>query len=156
MIATMLLAVSLVVGAMIDIANMRLPDWVTLPLLVAGLLFAFLREELAGLLFNGLGALLGFLLFWAVGRIYFQFRGVRGLGLGDAKLLAAAGAWLGPWYLAPIVFCSSIMGLVFVLFMYLRGWRPTASSAIAFGPFISLAFFGLWCAREYGGFELEF
>lgn len=58
----------------------------------------------AGLL-SLVGAVLG------VSRLYLHLRHQHGLGLGDAKLLAAAGAWLAPLYLASVVFLGAILAL---------------------------------------------
>ena len=65
-----------------------------LPLIVLGLAAAWglapdeLWDRVAG-------AMCGYLLLWAVAWVYRRLRGRDGLGLGDAKLLAAAGAWVG-------------------------------------------------------------
>lgn len=72
-----------------------------MPLLLAGLVLHLVtdRENLPLYL---LASALGFSLsLWAVARLYRALRGFDGLGLGDAKLLAAAGAWLGPFLPAP-------------------------------------------------------
>ena len=55
-----------------------------------------------------LATALGFVSLWAVARLCRSLRGIDGLGLGDAKLLATAGAWLGPLYLAPVVLVGAI------------------------------------------------
>ncbi|MEZ5857769.1 MAG: prepilin peptidase [Geminicoccaceae bacterium] len=123
--------------ALIDAAHGRLPDILTLPLALAGPLVAALAP-LPGLvppLEGLLGAGLGFALFWAIGRLYAAWRGQEGLGLGDAKLLAAAGAWLGPPGLAPTILVAAITGLVAAWL----GGRRRGGDAIAFGPFLALA-----------------
>ena len=48
----------------------------------------------AGLEAAGEGAVIG-AIFWLLRRLYFAFREVQGLGLGDVKFLAAAGIWSG-------------------------------------------------------------
>lgn len=95
-----------------------------------------------------MGAVLGFGLFWAIGRLYAAWRGVEGLGLGDAKLLAAAGAWLGPPGLAPTILVAASLGLAAA---WLTG-RRRGGDAIAFGPFLALACWMLllW---QLAGFE---
>ena len=50
----------------------------------------------------GIGAAAGFAVFWSIGAAYRRYRGRDGLGGGDAKLLAAAGAWVG-WQGLPLV-----------------------------------------------------
>ncbi len=134
--------------ALIDAAHGRLPDLLTLPLAAAGPLLAAITK-LPGLVppLEGLiGAGLGFALFWAIGRLYALWRGQQGLGLGDAKLLAAAGAWLGPLGLAPTILVAATTGLAAA---WLTG-RRQGSDAIAFGPFLALAFWLLLLWRLAG------
>lgn len=95
-----------------------------------------------------MGAVLGFGLFWAIGRLYAAWRGVEGLGLGDAKLLAAAGAWLGPPGLAPTILVAATLGLAAA---WLTG-RRRGGDAIAFGPFLALACW-LLLLWQLAGFE---
>ncbi|MFZ4215570.1 prepilin peptidase, partial [Pantoea endophytica] len=86
----------------IDLEHKLLPDALTLALLWAGLLF-----QSSGILPSTLkdavwGAAGGFFVFWLVAEAYLCFRGCEALGMGDAKLLAALGAWLG-WQQLPAV-----------------------------------------------------
>jgi leader peptidase (prepilin peptidase)/N-methyltransferase len=127
--------------ALIDVAHGRLPDLLTLPLLAAGLALAALAPlpGLARPLDSGLGAALGFLLLWACGRLYLAWRGRHGLGLGDAKLLGALGAWLGVSGLAPVILLAALSALAFALGTGLRRLQD----AVAFGPWLALAGGGL-------------
>jgi len=137
--------------ALIDAEHGRLPDVLTLPLLVAGLATAA-SAAVAGLpppLHSLLGAGLGFALFYATARLYAAWRGREGLGLGDAKLLAALGAWLGVDDLATLVFCSAVLALVVALVSGLR----RADDTLAFGPWLAAAGGGLlwWRLLEASG-----
>jgi leader peptidase (prepilin peptidase)/N-methyltransferase len=89
-----LLAAALVALSVIDLATMRLPDAITLPLIIAGppIAWALGWDDP---LWRFVGAGGGFLALFAVAEGYRALRGRAGLGLGDAKLFAAAGAWLG-------------------------------------------------------------
>jgi leader peptidase (prepilin peptidase)/N-methyltransferase len=70
----------------IDARHMILPDILTLPLVLAGLGFAWFLEP-ERIVDHAGGAAIGWLLFWAVSRFYRWLRGRDGLGEGDAKLL---------------------------------------------------------------------
>ena len=83
----------LIALAVIDARHLLLPDALTLPLVPAGLAVAWLVDP-AKLPGHALGAAAGFLALAAVGLAYRRLRGREGLGLGDAKLFAAAGAKL--------------------------------------------------------------
>jgi len=79
--------------SIIDWRCSRLPDALTLPLLLLGLAVAAVNwpTELADHVF---GAVVGYSGLAAIAWAYRRLRGFDGLGLGDAKLLAAGGAWL--------------------------------------------------------------
>jgi leader peptidase (prepilin peptidase) / N-methyltransferase len=60
------------------------------------------------------------------------------LGAGDFKLLAALGAWLGPWALIPLVLLASIAGAVVGIGLKLTH-RLNEDGYIPFGPFLAAA-----------------
>jgi leader peptidase (prepilin peptidase)/N-methyltransferase len=81
--------------AWIDIRRGIIPDWLNLTIAGVGLSKAvFVGGPLAGLEVACEGAAIG-AIFWLLRRLYFAFREVQGLGLGDVKFLAAAGIWVG-------------------------------------------------------------
>ncbi len=85
---------SLLALGWIDWHTLRLPDALTLPLMGLGLAAAWWDSE-AALYASVVGALVGYTVLVIVGMGYRLARGRDGLGRGDAKLLAAGGAWLG-------------------------------------------------------------
>nr|WP_282957627.1 A24 family peptidase [Silicimonas algicola] len=87
-----------------------------------------------------LGAATGFALFAILGAAYHRRFGVEGLGGGDAKLLAAAGAWLG-WQPLPFVVLIASAGTLAVVLLSRSKRRD-----IAFGPGLALAFALVWLA----------
>lgn len=92
-LASLGLTAVLLAVARIDAQTFRIPDAISLPLIAAGLGLAALQ---AGWLDHLIGALLGFAVLAGIGEAHFRRTGREGLGLGDAKLFAAAGgmAWL--------------------------------------------------------------
>ncbi|CAM4099324.1 prepilin peptidase [Palleronia rufa] len=124
--------------AVIDIRSHRLPDLLTVPLVALGVLASGLAGN--GLLVPSLaGAAVGYAAFAVLGAFHHRRRGTEGLGLGDAKLLAAGGAWLGVSALPFAVLGAALPALVFAV---TRG--ASASTRIAFGPWIALAIMVLW------------
>ncbi len=130
----------------IDWRTMLLPDLLTLPLLLAGLGAAWLLEPDA-LADRAAAAVLGYLAFRAIEVGYRKLRGRDGLGQGDAKLLAAAGAWTGLAALPLIVFSAAVAGLCVALVGHLRGARIGAATAVPFGPALALALWLVWLYR---------
>jgi prepilin signal peptidase PulO-like enzyme (type II secretory pathway) len=142
--ATMLLVVLLLLGSAIDARSLRLPDWITLPLVGLGLAYSALSAGWDGASISFSGAAIGFAAFWLMGELYVRRSGREGLGLGDAKLLGAAGAWLGPLALAPVVLIAAVLALLFV------GTRREKLAAVPFGPFLSIGFAALWSVNLAG------
>ncbi|VVD88721.1 type IV pilus prepilin peptidase PilD [Pandoraea eparura] len=122
--------------ALIDIDTRLLPDALTLPLLWAGLL-----GSVAGLTLPiddaVLGATLGYGVMAALGGAYRALTGVDGLGGGDAKLVAACGAWLG-WIGTPLMLAFGAVAAT-LAFAALGAWRGRAlREPLPFGPWLCL------------------
>jgi len=132
-----LLAAWLAWASMIDAKHLILPDYLTLPLIPLGLLLV--RWQPPDLTDRLTGACLGFAVFAAIGALYRRLRGRDGLGLGDAKLLAGAGAWVGWQGLPSVVLIAALLGLVWALITRARSDRQ-----LPFGPFLALGFWLVW------------
>lgn len=132
-----LFSAALLVIIVIDIHHQIIPDVISLPGIVLGVLFSFVsptvtwQSSLIGLLVGG-GVL------YAVAFFYFLLRKVDGMGGGDIKLLAMIGAWLGWQSLPFVIFASSLSGsLVGLIAMFYQ--RKGGQTRIPFGPFLSLS-----------------
>ena len=127
----------------IDIRCWLLPDVLTLPLVIAGLTAAavFDPEQLVD---RAAGAAIGYLLLLAIAVLYRRLRGRDGLGRGDAKLLAASGAWLGAGALPQVILFAAFPALIGAVCLRLAGVRLGAQSPLPFGPFLALATWVLW------------
>ena len=147
--ATLVLLSALAGLAWIDWHTFRLPDWLTLPLIPAGLLA---NHVLFSSLWTPLiGAAIGYLALVGLELGYKAVRKRDGLGRGDAKLLAAGGAWCGAWLLPFILLVASLSALAFVLAASLiRRRLPDSTQALAFGPWIALAIAIGWVHRAFG------
>jgi leader peptidase (prepilin peptidase)/N-methyltransferase len=127
-------------AAVIDARRMILPDVLTLPLIPLGLGLAW--HEAPPLADRAIGAVAGFAVFALLAEGYRRWRGRDGLGLGDAKLLAGAGAWVGWQSLPSVVLIAALSGLVWALVL-----RPPIDRPIPFGPFLA---FGFWLVWRFG------
>ena len=124
----------------IDLEHRLLPDAITLPGIVLGLLLALLLPHLS---FReaAAGALLGAGLFYGVGRLYEKLTGRRGLGGGDVKLMAMIGAFLGVGALPLVIVVSAGLGTLAGLIRVVRPgpgqrgrWRTIS---LPYGPFLA-------------------
>jgi leader peptidase (prepilin peptidase)/N-methyltransferase len=149
--ASCLLGWTLLTLAWIDAEHMRLPDALTLPLIAAGLAAkaSLAPEQLAE---SVLGAAIGYLSFRAVAMIYRVLRKRDGLGGGDAKLLSAAGAWVGWAALPDVVLLAAVCGLGFIAIKQVRGTAGGRTAIIPFGPCLALA---LWTIHLFGSFIFD-
>ena len=127
----------------IDWRHTILPDVLTLPLIVIGLAVAGVIEP-ERLWDPLLGVVFGYAGLWAVARAYRRLRGREGLGLGDAKLLAAAGAWVGVTGLPSVLAGAAVAALAAAVGMMLTGRRLDRYSALPFGPFLAAATWLVW------------
>ena len=129
-----------------DARETILPDALTLPLIPAGLgVTWWLAAAQIGWSFAGIAAGLGL-----VGglRALYAWRGQsEPLGLGDAKFLAAIGAWLHLDGLISALLWAALSGLVFALLSGRLKRRADLKRALPFGPFLSL---GAWLTWLYG------
>lgn len=148
--------------SIIDYRHFILPDVLTLPLIPAGLVLAWWLDPTAlfgsssftgallhhALFHHALGAAIGFLGFAGLAWAYRRLRGREGLGLGDAKLLAAAGAWLSWAGLGSVLLWAAPLALVVTLAAgVIQGTlsdKLAGRAALPFGPFLALGFWLTW------------
>ncbi len=128
----------------------RIDDRANLLLMAGGIVQALTLRMAAG---SGPGAAL----LWTFGeiavcgasflvlRLVFRYMtGRHGLGLGDVKFAAAAGAWTGivafPW----MVMCASLLALIYVAARALGEGRWMGGRRIPFGAFLAPSLFATW------------
>lgn len=133
--------------AWIDWRHLLLPDILTLPLLLAGLAASWWQGTAISAM---AGAVLGWLALWGTAALYRRLRGAEGLGGGDARLLAAGGAWLGPAPLPWVVLLAALLGIALALSG--RRGTPGAVLAVPFGPPLAVAIWLAWLfPASFGG-----
>jgi leader peptidase (prepilin peptidase)/N-methyltransferase len=141
--ATCILGWTLLALAATDTRDLLLPDGLTLPLLAVGLGIAAIHDW-SQLPAHLAGAAIGFAALYGINLLYRRLRGRDGLGLGDAKLLAAAGAWLGWAGLPSVLLISGVAALAGVAIARAAGRKIGAADPIPFGAFLSLGFWLVW------------
>jgi leader peptidase (prepilin peptidase) / N-methyltransferase len=137
----------IVVLTITDVRVRLLPDLVNWPGMVAGLFFSTLippgdettfglsmavfhdvpSPRVLGLLEGVLGALFGSFLLWGAAALYKVVRGREGMGLGDVKMMAMVGAFLGlrGTFLTILLgtLLGSLIGMAIIVSLYLSGWQ---------------------------------
>ena len=124
---------ALVIITAIDIEHKVIPDIITLPGIIFGLVAG---SYLVGFKDSAFGLFVGGGTFLLISEIYYRIRGNVGMGGGDIKFIAAAGALLGWQQVFLIIFLSAFMGSV-VGVAGLAKKRLRALSQIPFGPFLA-------------------
>jgi len=124
---------ALVIITAIDIEHKVIPDIITLPGIIFGLVAG---SYLVGFKDSAFGLFVGGGTFLLISETYYRIRGNVGMGGGDIKFIAAAGALLGWQQVFLIIFLSAFMGSV-VGVAGLAKKRLRALSQIPFGPFLA-------------------
>ena len=136
-----------VIATFTDLRSRRIPNWLTIPFLAAGLVTGGILGGLPGLARSAAGMGLA-VLFFA------PFCFLRGMGWGDLKLLAAVGAWIGPgqtmFALVATAIAGGILAVVTLLWHGVGsrlparltiddpvGWKLPYAPAIAIGTLFS-------------------
>jgi leader peptidase (prepilin peptidase)/N-methyltransferase len=127
--ASFSLCLGLVAAAFIDAEHMFLPDTVTIGGAILGVATATVRglpltESVIGAAVGFLGIYLPFIFF------YQRVLGRTGMGLGDAKLLALAGAWFGWSGAVFVLFAGAMQGSFFALVMRVLGIEMKLPDAV--------------------------
>jgi prepilin peptidase CpaA len=107
---TWLVTIVLIVAAVIDGVKLKVPNWITFPLILGGWGYSLAAQGFEGLGWSLLGTAVGLLLLlpaYAIG----------GMGAGDVKLLAGVGAWVYATHTFYAFCASAIVGAVLAIGM---------------------------------------
>jgi prepilin peptidase CpaA len=105
-----------VAAAAFDIRSRKIPNWLTLGGMAAGIVIQTVLHGLAGLLLSVEGLALGF-------GVYLAFYCLRAMGAGDVKLMGAVGAMAGPLLWFHIFLATSIAAGILALWLSLAKGR---------------------------------
>lgn len=143
------IALVLVWASFIDIERHILPNILTYSLIGMGAAWAsvFRFNELHH---HFIGLVVGYLALRLVDVVHVKRTGQHGMGMGDAKLFAAAGIWLGWIGLPSVLLVAAISGLLFVGVVSLGSGRMRRDIRIAFGPHLAIGFWWVWLCGPLG------
>jgi leader peptidase (prepilin peptidase)/N-methyltransferase len=154
MAAVLLLTFAFIVMTGIDLYYYILPDVITLPGVALGLIWTGAAQlgapiggsPLATFPDAFIGALAGGGGLFAFAWLFKRMTGKDGMGMGDVKLLAMIGAWLGWQALPYTLFLAALLGSVAGITWILVSGRDR-SLPIPFGPYL---IFGGWTYIFWG------
>ena len=128
-------ACALIVHFMIDLEHQILPNVITLPGIAIGVLLSLIappgwKDALVGVLLGG-GVL------YAIAGAYYLWRREEGMGMGDVKMLAMIGAFLGWKAVLVTLVLSSFAGAIIGVAL-MAAQRGTMKFALPFGTFLAI------------------
>jgi prepilin peptidase CpaA len=126
-----------IAAAITDVQQHRIPNWLTYPAMVGGVL-------LRSYFFGWSGALTAVFGFCLAGGIILFFYFLRAIGAGDLKLLAAIGSLVGPHYVTVTLLATAIVGGVLAL-IYAACRARLRATLVNLG---SLLKFHAWCGLQ--------
>ena len=137
-----ILSIFFIIIFFIDLKHFIIPDSLTFSLMIIGFVKSFdpnLNQAIFPNYINSLiGGVTGYSIIWLIIYLYKLIRKKEGMGLGDAKLMAAIGFWFGWASLPFVIFFSSLVALIFAIPSLLKK-SLAMSSEIPFGPYIIVA-----------------
>ncbi len=122
--ARLILCAGLFAASWVDLDCRLIPDLISLPGIVVGFFAAVLLMPDIGWRNSLLGIAIGGGLLFAIGRLYILLRGKEGMGMGDVKLLAMIGSFLGWQGILFTLFFGSTLGAAGGLLLGLLKWQP--------------------------------
>ena len=141
----LILGTALIVLFMIDLEHQLLPNAITLPGIAVGFALSFVTP--VGPVNSLIGILVGGGVLYAIAAGYYLVRREEGMGMGDVKMLAMVGAFLGWRAVLLTLVLSSFTGAVLGVLIML--WqRGDMRYALPFGTFLAVATFVAMLAGE--------
>ena len=154
LVTRLLLVCILIVLFGIDLEHQILPNSITLPGIAIGLLLSLIAPP--GLRDAVLGALLGAGILYGIAAAYYLWRREEGMGMGDVKMLAMIGAFLGWKAVLVTLVLSSFSGAIIGVIL-MSAQKGNMKFALPFGTFLAIGAFVAMLAGDplvawYAGF----
>ena len=137
--------------AWIDFKTGYLPDVLQIALTLAGVVVLIVGSPI-GIGWAGavLGAAINGFVFWALRWIVTRIKKREAMGLGDVKLVAVGGVWLGPWALPYIMALAGLLTLLAVGIASLIQGKALWRGEMPLGPGLAVGIFAAYLAALAG------
>jgi leader peptidase (prepilin peptidase)/N-methyltransferase len=137
--------------ALIDVRRGIIPDGLNLSIAGLGLVKVVIAGgATAGIEIACEGTVIG-LTFWLLRRLYFAWRKVQGLGLGDVKFLVAATPWIGIAGIPTLLLIATLTALAAAGSLQLAGRGMTRQTSLPFGPFLAIGLLLTFVSQQFLG-----
>ena len=150
-LSIVLLSVAGLVLAWTDLRQGIIPNWLNLAIAFAGLARVAALEGVEAALVAGSEGILVGTMVWMLRWLYFRWRNVQGLGLGDVKLLAASAVWIGIAGIPVQLLVASLAALAAAGALRLAGYSMMWRTSLPFGPFLALGLLAAFGLEQGGG-----
>jgi prepilin peptidase CpaA len=97
-----------IIACITDIRGQKIPNWLTFPAALAGIIYCTAVSGMQGLVNSAAGLGLGLALL-------LPFYAFGGMGAGDVKLMGAIGALIGPKAVFSAFLCTALVGGVYAI-----------------------------------------
>lgn len=148
-IAALYLILVMMLITIIDHRQFVIPNVLSLPAIPLGLAaagFMGSHDTLEAIIWHAIASIVAAAFLYAVRQVYRQVRGFEGLGMGDVKLGAAAGAWVGLELLAMTCLLSCLAGIATLALSKLQSPSTPLDlkQTLPFGSFIAPSIVIMW------------
>jgi leader peptidase (prepilin peptidase) / N-methyltransferase len=137
--------------ALIDLRHGIIPDVLNLAIAALGLASAIMAGGLAGGA-EAIGeAIAAGAICWLLRRLYFAWRKIHGLGLGDVKFVAAAAVWVGLSGTPMLILIAALAALAAASGLQIAGHHLTRQTSLPFGPFLAVGLLSTVALQQWVG-----
>lgn len=137
--------------ALVDFRHGIIPDGLNLAIAAAGLVKVVMAGGAAAGFAAAAEAFAVGAVFWLFRRLYFAWRRIQGLGLGDIKFLAAGTPWVGIAGIPMLLLIAALSALLAVGGAQLAGQSLTRRTSLPFGPFLALGLLSTLALQQWLG-----
>ena len=137
--------------AVIDIRRGIIPDGLNLAIAGLGLARTIVTADALAGVEAIRDAIITGVICWLLRRLYFAWRKIQGLGLGDVKFLAAAAVWVGLSGIPMLILIAALAALAAAGGLQIAGHSLTRQTSLPFAPFLAAGLLAALALQQWLG-----